>query len=254
MTDSANGNTCRTTSWGVALVLGIVAFFLALKWMLWGMVVAAILGIAVFFFLGWLLVTMFCAEEIAALTASTAPAPMPEPEAVPALEPESVAAPESDEMAEPEPMPEAVPVEEPALVAASEPETEAHDVPETEEVSTEEPATVETMVDEPAIVEVVADTAPSSETAPSPEEEGGKPASLEAPRGGKADDLKLIKGVGPALEKQMNEIGIFHFDQIANWNAADIAWIDENMVRFKGRATRDDWVGQAEILAAGGVN
>ncbi|WP_112308702.1 hypothetical protein [Pseudogemmobacter bohemicus] len=78
-----------------------------------------------------------------------------------------------------------------------------------------------------------------------------KPASLEAARGGKPDDLKLIKGVGPVLEELCHKLGYFHFDQIAAWTASEIAWVDENLEGFKGRVTRDKWVTQARDLAAG---
>ncbi len=74
---------------------------------------------------------------------------------------------------------------------------------------------------------------------------------LDAPRGGAADDLKLIKGIGPKLEKMVNSLGFFHFDQVANWTADELAWVDQNLAGFKGRATRDAWVDQAKKLAAG---
>ena len=76
---------------------------------------------------------------------------------------------------------------------------------------------------------------------------------LPAPRGGKADDLKLIDGVGPALERLVNSLGFYHFDQIAAWTEADVALVDAEMKSFKGRATRDRWVLQAKILANGGT-
>lgn len=81
---------------------------------------------------------------------------------------------------------------------------------------------------------------------------GTKPAILGAPRDGNADDLKLIKGVGPKLEAVCNKLGFWHFDQISNWTADEIAWVDQNLEGFKGRVTRDDWVTQAKILAGGG--
>lgn len=81
---------------------------------------------------------------------------------------------------------------------------------------------------------------------------GEKPATLTAARSEGADDLKLIKGVGPKLEGVLNGIGIYHFDQVAAWTDAEVAWADENLVGFKGRVSRDDWVPQARILAAGG--
>lgn len=80
---------------------------------------------------------------------------------------------------------------------------------------------------------------------------GTKPALLSAAREGGADDLKLIKGVGPGLEKELNAAGVFHFDQIASWTADEVAWADQNLVRFKGRVSRDNWVTQAQALARG---
>lgn len=79
---------------------------------------------------------------------------------------------------------------------------------------------------------------------------GTQPESLEGPRGGVADDLKRIKGVGPKLEKLCNSMGFYHFEQIANWTASDVAWVDENLEGFKGRVSRDEWVKQAKTLAA----
>ncbi|NOR61760.1 MAG: NADH-quinone oxidoreductase subunit NuoE [Rhodobacteraceae bacterium] len=75
-----------------------------------------------------------------------------------------------------------------------------------------------------------------------------KPALLSAPEG-EADDLKKISGVGPKLEKELNGAGVFHFSQIASWTEKEIAWADENLVSFKGRISRDNWVSQAKELA-----
>ena len=71
---------------------------------------------------------------------------------------------------------------------------------------------------------------------------------LSAARDTGADDLKRIKGVGPKLEKLLHTMGIYHFDQIADWTPAHVAWMDENLQGFKGRVSRDDWVGQARGL------
>ncbi|PWE49810.1 fused NADH-quinone oxidoreductase subunit E/endonuclease [Thioclava sp. NG1] len=81
--------------------------------------------------------------------------------------------------------------------------------------------------------------------------EGKQPKLLDAPRDGGADDLKMIKGVGPKLETLLHSMGIYHFDQIAAWSDAELAWVDANIEGFKGRASRDDWKGQAEKLASG---
>ncbi|MGR3289756.1 MAG: NADH-quinone oxidoreductase subunit NuoE [Paracoccaceae bacterium] len=79
-----------------------------------------------------------------------------------------------------------------------------------------------------------------------------KPRRLKAARKSGADDLKMIKGVGPKLEILLNSLGFYHFDQVAKWTHEEISWVDANLARIKGRATRDDWVDQAKILAAGG--
>lgn len=78
-----------------------------------------------------------------------------------------------------------------------------------------------------------------------------KPRTMKAPRKAGADDLKLIKGVGPKLEKLLNTLGFYHFDQIAKWSAEELSWVDDNLEGFKGRASRDEWVSQADTLAKG---
>lgn len=79
------------------------------------------------------------------------------------------------------------------------------------------------------------------------------PLRLKAPRKGKADDLKEIEGIGPAMEKLVNELGFYHFDQIAGWTDADVALVDAEMKTFKGRITRDKWVAQAKIIVTEGL-
>lgn len=100
---------------------------------------------------------------------------------------------------------------------------------------------------QPAAAPAPAATPPSAAAAPA-----GRPAALAAPEGGKPDDLKKIKGIGPKLETLCHSLGIYHFAQIAGWNAAEVAWMDENLEGFRGRVSRDDWVAQAKLLAAGG--
>ncbi len=77
-----------------------------------------------------------------------------------------------------------------------------------------------------------------------------EPETLSAPRGGAADDLQKIDGVGPKLEALLNEMGFWHFDQIAAWGPKEIAWVDARL-KFKGRIERDGWVEQARKLSAG---
>ena len=78
-----------------------------------------------------------------------------------------------------------------------------------------------------------------------------KPELLTEPRAGKGDDLKLIWGVGPKLEKMLHDMGVWHFDQIASWTTAELKWVDARLEGFKGRATRDEWIEQSKKLATG---
>ncbi|AEH85748.1 ATP-binding cassette domain-containing protein [Mesorhizobium opportunistum] len=73
---------------------------------------------------------------------------------------------------------------------------------------------------------------------------------LAAPRGGKADNLTRIKGIGTVNEKKLNEHGIFHFDQIGAWKKADVEAV-EAYLAFDGRITREEWVKQAKLLSQG---
>ena len=82
-------------------------------------------------------------------------------------------------------------------------------------------------------------------------EDAVRPEALSGARDGGADDLKMIKGVGPKLEIMLNELGFYHFDQIAGWSAAEVAWVNDNLTGFKGRVSRDNWVEQARKLASG---
>jgi len=82
---------------------------------------------------------------------------------------------------------------------------------------------------------------------------GARPKGLKVAHMGQADDLKQIRGIGPKVELLCHSLGFFRFDQIANWSPAEVAWVDDNLEGFKGRATRDNWVAQAKILAMGGV-
>jgi len=88
----------------------------------------------------------------------------------------------------------------------------------------------------------------------SPEEKanavGSRPKALKKPRKDKADDLKKISGIGPANEEKLHNLGIYHYDQIAQWGRPEIRWIGQ-FLSFAGRIDREDWVGQAKTLAAG---
>jgi len=62
------------------------------------------------------------------------------------------------------------------------------------------------------------------------------------------DNLKLIKGVGPAIEKTLNELGIFRFSQIAEMSEYDIDRVANRLKGFRSRIHREDWIGQAREL------
>ncbi|MGB5628196.1 MAG: hypothetical protein WBM57_02425 [Woeseiaceae bacterium] len=62
------------------------------------------------------------------------------------------------------------------------------------------------------------------------------------------DNLKKIKGVGPAIEKTLNEIGIFSYQQIADMSEYDIDRVAKRLKGFHSRIYREDWIGQARTL------
>lgn len=79
---------------------------------------------------------------------------------------------------------------------------------------------------------------------------GQRPAGLVAARDDTPDDLKLIKGIGRQNEGRLHGLGIWHFEQIAAWTAENVEWVG-GYLAFPGRIEREDWVGQAGLLAAG---
>ncbi|MCF6327984.1 MAG: NADH-quinone oxidoreductase subunit NuoE [Devosiaceae bacterium] len=80
----------------------------------------------------------------------------------------------------------------------------------------------------------------------------GKPAkgALFVAPSGAADDLKMISGVGPVLEKKLNAFGVTQFKQVAKFTKKEIVDLDDAL-SFKGRIDRDEWVKQAKALAIG---
>ena len=79
---------------------------------------------------------------------------------------------------------------------------------------------------------------------------GTRPMAIAAPLAGKADKLTLIKGVGPQNEKKLHGLGVYHFAQIAAWTPENASWAGSFMA-FPGRIEREDWIGQAKLLATG---
>jgi len=147
---------------------------------------------------------------------------VPAVEAVMEPSPEVATAPEPIVEAAPEPVAEAAP--EP--VAASEPFMEAAPEPPAEAVPEAKPA------------------APAFGLMP---EDYRKPTAIARPE--HPDDLKAITGIGPKLEKVLNDLGVWTYAQIAAWQRDEIAWIDDTL-GFRGRIGRDGWLAQAAKFAA----
>jgi predicted flap endonuclease-1-like 5' DNA nuclease len=71
---------------------------------------------------------------------------------------------------------------------------------------------------------------------------------------GAADDLEIIKGIGPKLNGVLNGLGVHRFDQIANWTAGDVDKVDDHLGAFKDRIGQEEWIPQAKLLAAGNTS
>jgi predicted flap endonuclease-1-like 5' DNA nuclease len=78
-------------------------------------------------------------------------------------------------------------------------------------------------------------------------------AAKPAPTASIPDNLELIKGLGPKVNNMLKGLGVTSFAQVANWTAADVADIDAKLGAFAGRITRDNWIDQAQLLAAGDI-
>lgn len=68
---------------------------------------------------------------------------------------------------------------------------------------------------------------------------------------GTPDDLKLIVGIGPVLERMLHQLGITTYRQIARWSERDIDQFEARLSEFPGRIRRDAWVTQARALHQG---
>lgn len=179
------------------------------------------------------------APEPAAKAPPPAPPPAPAPEPVPAASPAAEAAP-------------------PAPKPASKPKAAAK--PAAKKTATREPVTkaaaktATKAATKPAAKKAAAKPAPA-EKAAIPAEPTVPPPPAEKPAPGaavaKADNLQLLKGVGPKLVVLLNGLGVTGFQQIADWTDADIARIDPQLGTFQGRIARDNIVDQAGYLARG---
>jgi len=82
-------------------------------------------------------------------------------------------------------------------------------------------------------------------------DEAWKPSGFSM-RPDQVNDLKRIKGVGKVIEQTLNELGIYQFQQIADWDEQNVSWV-ENFLSFPGRIQREDWINQARTLNEGGT-
>jgi predicted flap endonuclease-1-like 5' DNA nuclease len=78
-------------------------------------------------------------------------------------------------------------------------------------------------------------------------------AAKPAPTASIPDNLELIKGLGPKVNTLLKGLGVTSFAQVASWTAADVSDIDSKLGAFAGRITRDNWIDQAKLLAAGNI-
>lgn len=134
---------------------------------------------------------------------------------------------------------EAAPVAEPLVeVVAVAAETPVEAAPVAEPLVEVAAVAAETLVEAAPVIEPLVEVvAVAAET---PIE-----AAPVADTAAQADDLKLIAGIGPALEKKLLACGIASFRQLASLTDADIDQL-EVRIRSFGRIRRDDWIGQAK--------
>lgn len=242
MSDTSKLSTCQVVCWGLSALIGLIVLWAATGAV--GFIAALLLAIALAVLLGIVSTRLICTgyraedrgiearnveqtlRQATGVTGSKAPDPeedaAPEPKSAPAADPAASAATAAPAKASSEAPSEAV---RSGTTLAGEEELAARKGEWRYEG------------ERSAQADVQADAT--------------RPEALSGPRDGQADDLKKIKGVGPKMEKLLNELGFYHYDQIANWTGAEVAWVDDNLKGFKGRVSRDNWVDQAKILAEG---
>jgi len=246
MTEHTNQSSCPKMCWLIAAVLGL--FILVLSLALWdlGWIASTFFGGLVFIVSGLLFSWLFCTGDTAPMGASS-DATAGETSAADHTAPASDAAPAAASVAAaaaPSPVVEI----KPSKPLAGEADLDAHKGSWT--YTADAPDTAKPVAAAPASAPATNDDYDGNGVVEG-ENEGTRPATLSAPRDGGADDLKRIKGIGPKLEKLCNDMGFYHFDQIAAWTADEVAWVNANLQGFKGRVSRDEWVAQAKLLASG---
>ncbi|WP_186766587.1 endonuclease [Puniceibacterium confluentis] len=248
MNEPIKGMSCAKGCWVISGGIGFAGLLLLLvvfgtSWP-WSIFLSLLLtGVA-----GLVLPYLLCRETAAAADTTPASASAaPEPAAPKPAAPSASAAPKPAEAPAPQPAAGTTAPEVRAEAAAAPPAASASAV--TVKPSRELPGQTD-LAGRKGEWKYTAAATPGAAAS----EGGGKPATLAAARPGGADDLTRIRGIGPKLEALCNALGIYHFDQIAAWSPAEIDWVDQNLEGFKGRVTRDNWVAQAQTLAAGGTS
>jgi predicted flap endonuclease-1-like 5' DNA nuclease len=133
------------------------------------------------------------------------------------------------------------------------------DYPAVEDAAPPSDGRVETTYVPEFVAEAPPPAPPEARPAPEPEPElepeedlpAMRPLTLPGPRNGVPDNLQRIRGIGQKNEELLNSLGVYHFGQIAAWTPAEARWIASHLA-FPERIERDDWVGQAIVLATGG--
>lgn len=246
MTSKSGGMTCVVGCWLIGVLAGVLTAAMLMAIGGFGFSAAAFFGLIVFFAAGVFTSWAFCGG-LPALGEASAPSANA-PSVSTATASASSAAVADSATAPVAPSPSAAPVAPPEAAPAPEKEP----TPKAAPAATDAPVATEAA---PAAEPKAAPTPPAAKKPDAPtavEDVAGKPQLLSAAREGGPDDLKQIKGVGTVMEDMMHDMGVFHFDQVASWSAAEVSWVDRNLPKFKGRVSRDNWVEQAKVLAAGG--
>jgi len=113
------------------------------------------------------------------------------------------------------------------------------------------PGMPETNIDTTAedAVEVKAAMEPPTAQSAAPEPAATEPAATEPAEAAAGDnELTRVKGIGPAVAKQLNDVGITRLAELASLTDDQVAALDAGLPGIKGRCSREDWVGQAKAL------
>ncbi|GAB5460204.1 hypothetical protein [Hoeflea alexandrii] len=180
------------------------------------------------------------ASELAAPRPHYEPATTPQPATALTSDPETVAAPPAPAQ-EPKPEGQSAPTKKPARARTAKPATTK---PATGKRIRKGDATESKPVKAKAKASKAGKAGSDASARAKPSATAGS-AVPDTP-----DNLKLIKGIGPAIETKLQAAGITRFAQIAAWTKKEQAEFAEQL-SFSGRIEREEWVRQAKVLAKG---